>query len=158
MRARIAPVILAVVLTALAIGSTRADGQTPRERNPVPLERPRPLVIATGAPRDVLQKIHTILRRDGFSVDAVNWNEGDLEASRTSARRGGGDEAMDKVIVWLERSLTDSNQVRVYFEYGRYERFFGYTDLQRIALSRAEERALIGPVRDDVASAELGRP
>jgi hypothetical protein len=148
----------ALACLALLVLATSAAAQTVRAKNPLPLERPKPLVITHGESRAVLQAIQKILQQDGFAVDEANWDDGELQASRADGRSGDRNAAMDKVLIWLEGGLSDRSQVRVYFDYGRYETFFGSSDLQRALISTSEARERIGTVRGHIAASTFGAP
>jgi hypothetical protein len=144
-----------LILVALA---TPAAAQTIREKDPQPFERPKPLIVTHGDTRVILQAIQKILQQDGFTVDLANWEDGELQASRADTHGGDRNPALDKVLIWLEGGLSDRAQVRVYFDYGRYETFFGSPDLQRALVTTSEARQRIGTVRDHIASATFGAP
>lgn len=145
---------LCVVVT-LALSPTLVCAQTVRARDPTPLERPQPLLVARGPARALLQQIYGFLEQDSFAVEKVNWNDAELQASRPDTRSARP--ALDRVIVWLEGSLADTSQVKVYLAYGRYETFLGSTDPQRALIGASEERDRIGKLRQRILAAGAGR-
>jgi hypothetical protein len=143
------------VALAIAFIPSVASAQTVRARDPTPLERPQPVIVARGPARDLLQQIYRILEQDSFAVDQVNWNDAALQASRTDRRSGRP--ALDRVLVWLEGSLADTSQVKVYLAYGRYETFLGSPDPQRALIGASEERDRIGKLRQRIVAAGSAR-
>jgi hypothetical protein len=112
-----------------------------------PMERPMPLAVIQGNRDAVLGRISTLLRQRGFAETLRNIDAGELRASRADRSTQG---ARDDVLVWADGQAGDATRIRLYFQYGRYEPFFGHPEPQRMQVTPDEWRKNIGAVRQAI--------
>jgi hypothetical protein len=76
-----------------------------------------------------------------------NIDAGELRASRADSTSQG---ARDDVLVWADGQAGDATRVRLYFQYARYERVFGYPEPRRLMVTPDEWQKNIGAVRQAI--------
>jgi hypothetical protein len=121
--------------------------------DPRPLERPRPLCSIKGTDiRPTLQLVVTSLGQGGYSIDQTDWDKGEVQARRLGA------DGEDRIIAWLERDIAKpTTQFCIYLVAGRYEKFFGATELRRVLLNTTKEQQQFGPVRQLILNVALSQ-
>src|SRR5262245_16229470 len=111
-----------------------------------PLERPRALSIVQGERSAVLGRLGTLLGSNGFTETSRDIDTGELRASRSDEN-----DARDELLFWVDGQAGDAARVRIYMQYGRYEKFWGQgQDGQRVHLTADEVMQRIGAVRTAV--------
>lgn len=151
---RIRPKAPTVVLFILASGlALELLGQEPgKKKDPRPLERPRPISSLTLTDsRAAMTKVSELVKAEGFRLDGVDRNSGQLEASRED-----GPDKTDRIVVWLERDFKESQgKFLVYLVYGRFEQFYGETAAARVVADEAFENSRIRSLKEKLISLGL---
>jgi hypothetical protein len=120
--------------------------QPGKAKDPTPFGRPKFLCTFNASDvRGALQKIMGIVADQGFKSDGINWSDGELSAWRRDSNTSPN---QDKILVWLERDFEQPEaKVRLYLLYGRYEQFFGTSDLTRVKADSDFESQQIGQLK-----------
>src|SRR5689334_13088918 len=140
--------LVATLLTAGDVWS-----QTPRNVDPNPLERPKPLCSIKGeAVRPTIQLVSDTLESAGYSITQIDLDRGELRASQPDGK------GENRVVVWLEWDvLNPGKQMHLYFSAGRFEQFFGSIDLRRVQLAANEEQQLFAAIKKALIAAAAAR-
>lgn len=143
---------IGVMVVALVI-SGEVLGQTPRTVDPTPLERPKPLCQIKGdAVRPALQLVFDTLQSAGYSITQTDWDRGEVYATLAEGK------AENRIIVWLEWDvLNPGKQMNLFFNAGRFEPFFGSTELRRVQLAANEEQRHFAAIRKALLTAALSK-
>jgi hypothetical protein len=124
-----------------------AHAQDPgRALDPTPLEHPLPITsVRTSDPAQLIPRIRAALAASGFRVTRVDIAKLTVDAQRND-RQGSKD--YDRVIVWLERSLTiPTESYDLFLTFGRYEAMWG-RDIYRVRVDDAFVQARISTLRN----------
>jgi hypothetical protein len=115
--------------------------QIGKPKETAPLERPKPLVLVRAdSQQAVIGKLVSILKSQGFASSQVDWDNGEILASRSQQ------DGTDSVLLWLARPLTTPNTIAVYLLYGRYEEFLG-EGLVRVKADASVQNQRIGTLK-----------
>jgi hypothetical protein len=148
--------ILGLALSALP--SHQLLAQQPRERDPAPFERPKPIAtIASTSTRETLTQLQGVLTARGYTISFVDWDRAELTAIKQDAPSSVNS---DRVLLWLERDPAKPDErAYIHFLYGRFEPFFGSTEGPvRVRLAWAEELARMSALRDGIVAFALAQP
>jgi hypothetical protein len=142
------PISAGLIAAALLI-AVDVSSQTPRNVDPTPLERPKPLCSLKGeAVRPIIQLVSDTLESAGYSITQVDFDRGELRASQSDGK------GENRLVVWLEWDvLNPGKQMHLYLSAGRFEPFFGSIDLRRVQLAANEEQQLFAPIRKALIAA-----
>jgi hypothetical protein len=138
------------LVVALASG---ASAQQPgRPLDPREFARPKPLCsLSDSEPRAALERLRQALDSQRFEIEQVDLDGGEIHAKRADGT------SLDRVILWLERDLRKPDGgFRVFILYGRFDRFFGATDLRRVVVDAAFEDGRTGALKQDIIRRALG--
>jgi hypothetical protein len=149
--------LLFLAVLYVIFGDAYVDAQAPgKSKDPSPFGRPSALCTmfinhsAGTAANSALQKISAIMNSRGFQVDSVNWQDGELQASRKDSSDSND---IDRIVVWLERDFQQSDsRLKVYLLYGRFEKFFGSTEPERVVVDTNFSSQHIGAVKQDIVA------
>jgi len=143
-------VLLPLVVLATLMPSLKAAAQQPGPQlDPAPFARPKPFsemkALAQDEPRQSILALTRLCENRGFKLAEIKWSDGEFVAGRKTA----GDRE-DRVLVWLDRDPHDSGLLRVYLVYGRFEKFFGAGELQRVKVSLGDTENALSDLKSDV--------
>jgi hypothetical protein len=115
------------------------------EKDSRPLERPQPLCILTLSNTSAaLGKVSDVVKAEKFKIDSINWNTGELHASRED-----NSSRSDRVVIWLESDCQPpGSKTKLYLLYGRFAKFYGEAGAARVAADEALEKERIGPLKE----------
>ena len=150
--ARRAPwaVLLPLLLLAALMPPVKAAAQQPGPSlDPTPFAQPKPFsemkALSQDEPRQSILQLTRLCENRGFKVAEIKWSDGEFVA----ARKTGGDRE-DRVLVWLDRDPHDSGLLRVYLVYGRFEKFFGAGEFQRVKVGLGDTDSALNDLKSDV--------
>jgi len=112
-----------------------------------PLERPRALAVVAGDRSAVLGKIAGVLRDQGFTETVRDMEVGELRATRTNAA---APNARDDVLIWADGQAGDATRVKIYFDYGYYQKLKFGDEAQRMFVTADEVTQHVGGVRQAI--------
>jgi len=140
------------VMVAALVAAGEVFSQTPRTVDPTPLERPKPLCQIKGdAVRPALQLVFDTLESAGYSIAQTDWDRGEVRATQADGK------AENRIIVWLEWDvLNPGKQLNLFFSAGRFEPFFGSTELRRVQLAANEEQQRFAAIRKALTALSRG--
>lgn len=130
-----------------------AWGQAPaRPIDPREFARPKPLcTLSVADPRAALEMLRQALDGQRFEMERVAPDAGEIQAKRADGA------SLDRVILWLERGFEKPDGgFHVFVLYGRFDRFWGATNLQRVVVDAAYEDSRIGALKQDIIRRALG--
>ncbi|MEO8452692.1 MAG: hypothetical protein ABI647_23065 [Gemmatimonadota bacterium] len=149
----------AVLLIAglCGLASQALSAQLVRQRDPEPLERPKPIAtIGSASLREALTQLQGVLTARGFTTVSVDWDRGEISAIKRDAP---GSEKSDHILLWLERDpVKPAERALVHFQWGRFEPFFGSTEGPVRVKAWPEELARGVAVQDSLVAFAVSRP
>ena len=143
---------LRIALLLVIISAVDAHGQEAAlPRDETPFARPRTLCLVSAAtPRALLQQLAKTVKAAGFNVKTVDWTNGEFEAWRADG------EDSDRVLIWLERDLSDSSAFKVFLIYGRFEDVWSRErEVIRIRVGQDYEQSRIGQLKQAIVALSL---
>jgi hypothetical protein len=112
-----------------------------------PLERPRALTVIAGDRSAVLGKIAGVLRDQGFTETVRDMEVGELRATRADAT---AQNAHDDVLIWADGQAGDATRIKIYFDYGHYQKLKFGDEPQRMFMTADEVTQHVGGVRQAI--------
>lgn len=115
------------------------------DKDPRLLERPQPLcILNTSDVNAALAKVNAVVTAESFKVDSINWNDGELHASREEVNST----RSDRIVIWLEPDCRQPvPKISVYLLYGRWLKFVGEPGESRVVGNDALEKERIGSLK-----------
>jgi hypothetical protein len=132
---------------------TGAPAQQPgRPVDPREFARPKPLcTLSDSDSRAALERLRQALDGQRFEIEQVDLDAGEIHGKRADGT------SLDRVILWLERNFQKPDGgFHVFILYGRFDRFFGATNLQRVVADAPFEDSRIGALKQDIIRRALG--
>ena len=143
---------LRIGLLLLMLSALAAHGQSAASpADQTPFARPRPLCLVSAAtPRALLQQLAKSVKTTGFTVKTVDWTNGEFEAWRADGQDS------DRVVIWLERDLSDSSAFKVFLIYGRFEDVWSRErEVIRVRVGQEYEQSRIGQLKQAIVALSL---
>ena len=143
---------LRIALLLVIISAVDAHGQEAApDPDETPFARPRTLCLVSAAtPRALLQQLAKTVKAAGFHVKTVDWTNGEFEAWRPHGRDS------DRVLIWLERDLSDSSAFKVFLIYGRFEDVWSRErEVIRVRVDQEYEQSRIGQLKQAIVALSL---
>lgn len=128
-----------------------ADGADPAHFDPRPMERPTVVRIWRTDREGAIARLTSTLRGQGFAESARDIERGEIRASRRDGERSG---ARDEVLLWIEGQAGDAERVRIYADFGRFERVSGRGESRRVRLDSDQIERRFGQLRNALQSTE----
>jgi hypothetical protein len=145
--------VCGLLLALILMLPSGASGQQPaRPIDPREFARPKPLcTLSVADPRAALEVLRQALDGQRFGIERVASDAGEIQAKRADGA------SVDRVILWLERGFEKPDSgFHVFVLYGRFDRFWGATNLQRVVVDAAYEDSRIGALKQDIIRRALG--
>lgn len=135
------------MVAALVLCHARLFAQQPAPKvDYVPLERPIPfVVVANGNTTNLMAIAAECLKTNGFQLTKLDSKSCAFQAHKPLAKDL--PKGQDRLLLWMERDVSDPASIRIFMLFGRYIEVFGKKEMGRIVASASEEEEMTGSWR-----------